>query len=90
MNRTSVCLTSSLLPVYQSYATRCGDIRDEGADSIVTCNSRVDPDGQDFCSFVQDNSEAYQDIFGIEELRRIIRLRRPGFVFQLQSFFKIL
>ena len=78
MNRTSVCLTNSLLPVYESYATRCNDIRDDGADGILACNSRVDPDGQDFCSFVQDNSEEYLDIFGMEEIQRMMRLRKPG------------
>ncbi|XP_045203725.2 uncharacterized protein LOC123556807 [Mercenaria mercenaria] len=77
MNRTSVCLTKSLLPVYESYATRCDDLRDDGADGIVECNARTDPDGQDFCSFVQDNAEAYQNIFGLEEIQRMIRLRKP-------------
>jgi hypothetical protein len=80
MNRTSICLTNSLLPVYQSYVSRCEDISDVGADGIIACNSRTDQDGQDFCSFVHDNSEEYLDIFGMEEIRRMLRLRKPGFV----------
>lgn len=78
MNRTSICLTNSLLPVYQSYVSRCDDISDVGADGIIACNSRTDQDGQDFCSFVHDNSEEYLDIFGMEEIRRMLRLRKPG------------
>lgn len=79
-NKTVACQTSMLLPVYESYTSRCGDITDQGVSSMLFC-SRREYNGVDFCSFIRNNVDAHNEMFGMEEISRIIGLRKPSYVF---------
>ena len=78
MNGTSRCLTNRLLPIYNSDVTTCSAIQDAGANGLTSCNARVEPDGSDFCGFVRDNKEQYEEVFSTSDMGRMIGMNEPG------------
>ena len=78
MNGTSRCLTTSLRQIYNNDQTTCSAIKEAGAESLTSCNARVERDGSNFCDFVQENTDAYQSIFSTSDISRMVGMRKPG------------
>lgn len=79
INQSTACQTSMLLPVYESYTARCGDIVDQGIASILYC-SRREYNGMDFCNFIRENTEAHSQMMELEQVSRLVSLRSPSYV----------
>ncbi|XP_045203724.1 uncharacterized protein LOC123556806 [Mercenaria mercenaria] len=84
LNRTSICLLSYMLPIYEQDSTTCSAIKDAGITAILNCNAEV-VDGTDFCGFVQTNGDAYSALMGRDEILLMAQLGNPRVIGSMVS-----
>ncbi|WAR00291.1 hypothetical protein MAR_024663 [Mya arenaria] len=73
MNGSKTCVTSTLLPVYESYSARCGDIEEDGANAMRSC-SYNEYGGMSSCTFIRSNMDVYNQMLGVDEVSRLMGL----------------
>ncbi|XP_052793135.1 uncharacterized protein LOC128227037 [Mya arenaria] len=82
MNGSKTCVTSTLLPVYESYSARCDDIEDAGADAMRTC-SYNEYAGMSSCTFIRSNMDVYNQMLGTDEVSRLMGLGNARLLFRI-------